>query len=261
MSGSSTGRNRDGAGITRNRETAAQKRRRRIAAAQARLQQQLGDSDAEDENEDQDGGEADLDDIAAMEDRAEVTRDGLRLSRPAVFEIRSVLELVGAAVRIGIDRRDTILKSPWADDPSGLEKVAVFLNQRLTTAGGASVFGRINVNEAPREVLCSVPGINDALAEAMIAARSAALLRQETDRHDRSIVWLYLDGLVDFQKLQQLSPYITAQGDVFRGLSVGHIDGHRMTSVIQFMVDTTSGRARIMELVDRMPSSLPVESW
>ncbi|MFT5326036.1 MAG: type II secretory pathway component PulK [Planctomycetaceae bacterium] len=241
-------------------DSAEERKKRRPKSALDRLRQQLRGGDDDDE-EDEDSGDTALAEIAAMEDRAAIIKGGLNLSRRAAYSVRSLVDLIGTTVRIDVERRDTMLKSPWSDDPSSIERMVLLLNDHLTTSDEPVITGRINVNEASREVLLSVPEISDSLANAIAAAQQRARGNSEIARQHRTLAWLYIEGLVDIRQLRNLAPYLTTSGDVFRGVSVGHIDGRRMTSTVEFLLDASGESTRVLQLVDRIPTSLPVESW
>ncbi len=106
-----------------------------------------------------------------------------------------------------------------------------------------------------------MPEISDSLANAIVAAQQRARGNSEIGRQHRTIAWLYIEGLVDIRQLRNLAPYLATSGDVFRGVAVGHIDGRRMTSTVEFLLDASGESTRVLQLVDRIPTSLPVESW
>ncbi len=235
---------------------AAERRRRLMESAQDRLRRQLGRDDAA-EAEDFDQKEANE---AALTGN-EIVKGGINLSRKPAYAIRSVFDLIGTTVRIDVDRRDTVLKSPWAGDPGSVEEAVALLESRLTTTDDAFIAGRINVNAAPLAVLRSVPGINESLAQSILAGQRRARGNGEICRRHQTIAWLFVEGIVDLRQLRSLVPWLTTRGDVFRGISIGHIDGHRVTSTIEFLIDSSGDTTTILQLADQEPSALPVHSW
>jgi DNA uptake protein ComE-like DNA-binding protein len=235
---------------------AAKRRQRRMESAHDRLRRQLGRD-----------GSSSVDDSEQSESNAEVptenevVKGGINLSRKPAYTIRSVFDLIGTTVRIDVDRRDTVLKSPWAGDPGNVEQAITLLQSRLATTDDEFIAGRINVNEASPAVLRSVPGIDESLAESIHAGQRRARANSEISRRHETIAWLFVEGLVDLRQLRSLAPWLTTRGDVFSGISIGHIDGHRVTSTIEFLIDSSGEAATILQLADHEPSALPVHSW
>ena len=234
----------------------AERRQRRMESAHDRLRRQLGRDNV---SSAEDAGQPETN--AAALTGNEVVKAGINLSRKPAYAIRSVFDLIGTTVRIDVDRRDTVLKSPWAGDPGSVEQAVALLENRLTTTDDEFIAGRINVNEAPRAILRSVPGINESLAESILAGQRRARGNGEISRRHQTIAWLFVEGLVDLRQLRSLAPWLTTRGDVFRGISIGHIDGHRVTSTIEFLIDSSGDTTTILQLADQEPSALPVHSW
>ena len=85
---------------------------------------------------------------------------------------------------------------------------------RVTVLSGAPIYGRVNVNLAPVEVLSAIPGIDAALAQRIIAARNFVSPDDPARRH---AIWLLTEGLVDRAEMARLDGHLTAGGDVVRG--------------------------------------------
>lgn len=216
------------------------RRLERIESSQRRLRQQLDGSDSE---------------LA----RDIGSRGGFSLSSSPPYQVKALAELIGVTVRIAINEKDTLLQSPWTSDANGFGLGMKQLQSRLTTSDAQSVIGRINIIQAPIEVLRTVPGITPSLAQAIVAARSRFAGGRPRRQHNPTIAWLLEDGLVTDAQLRRLAPYITTRGDVHRGVAIGHIDGLDYASAVRFQLDSTRSRVQLTEMQHLPP--LPVHHF
>lgn len=229
------------------------KRQERLSTGQRRLAEQLGSGNDP-------GGLAAL---ASSDSVKTERRAGILLSSKPVFRVKSLVDLIGATVRVDVDGTDTLLQSPWDSDAGSVEEGLRELSPWLTTTSRSRWRGRINFFEAPCEVLMTVPEMSESLARAIVNARPRWSSTSIAANESRSSViptsaWLMDQGLVDLQRLRMIAPYLTSRGDVFRGVAVGHIDGVRGRSGIRFLIDATSKEPRILSLQDLPPMPLRI---
>jgi hypothetical protein len=95
-----------------------------------------------------------------------------------------------------------------ANSPVLLEEMNIIMERFSTRPADEAaqvMFGRININAAPREVLLLIPGMDVETADAIIASR----------RDDRSGLlstgWPLVRGIVDAGTFRQIAPYITTK--------------------------------------------------
>ncbi len=163
-------------------------------------------------------------------------------SIPARRFIRSPLELIGA--RVGIpqpDKKVKVYASPLTDDPAAMSQYLTQLMDAVTVGSGTPIFGRINVNLAPREVLMALPGIDSSLADRIVSSRS---LRSTDDTSHRHAVWLLAEGIVDRPTMMRLERYVTVGGDVGRAQIIGYYDQRSPIARFETVVDATDRPAR-----------------
>jgi len=206
------------------------------------------------------------------------------LSRPGKVRIRSPLDLIGVRVRIprkkksraggqgsaqgkgkgkrrgrgkgkAKDRRpaksqEFVLTSPFSRDPTQMRDYLPKLMDATTVGTGRPLFGRVNINLAPRTVLLGVPGIDAALVERILAARSMAPA-EEAGRHDPT--WLLTEGLVDLAQMRRLLPYVTTGGDVGRAQIIGFYDRRSPVMRLETVIDATELPARQVYYKDLRP--------
>ena len=137
-------------------------------------------------------------------------------SAPARFRIASVLDLVGARIRVPSPdgRSGRVVASPLSTDPAAMREYLPKLMDGVTSFDGAVIRGRVNVNLAPREVLRAIPGLDRATVEQIVAARGNRNSVEDSNR--RYATWLLTERVVDLARMRKLEPYLTAGGDVYR---------------------------------------------
>ncbi|MBL8851482.1 MAG: general secretion pathway protein GspK [Planctomycetaceae bacterium] len=183
-----------------------------------------------------------------------VTRAGLDLTQGRTWTFDSLFDLVDAEVEAEINQETKTLKSPWSSggDPESFKT----LFDTLSTTTSATIEGRVNINEARREVLLGIPGMLESVADSIVSSQligedgtpmTDTLLRRSTPG------WLLLDGLVDVTTMRQLDKYVTAGGDVFRLQVLGHLDGPGPIVRIEATIDRTESPPRVVSRRDLAP--------
>ena len=107
------------------------------------------------------------------------------LSKPPQRIIASPLELIGVQVAVPTDNPDKklLVASPFPDDPGQMREYLPKLMDLVTVRDGMPITGRVNINLADRDVLMGVPGIDTALAERILSARSLVPLSDPSRQH------------------------------------------------------------------------------
>ncbi len=138
----------------------------------------------------------------------------------------------------------------------GVGELATVLD-RLTTAGKV-LPGLVNVNTAPAEVLAALPGFDEDLAERVVGARGG---------WDPSVLatpaWLYTENIVSADRFKEIAPALTSRSFQFRVLCVGYGWPCGQFRVVEAVIDTALGGARIVYQRDLtrlgVPFSIEVE--
>lgn len=187
---------------------------------------------------------------AATQPGGKVTRGGIDLSKGGQYKIKTLWDLVGSSCDVKMDGGTTTnLKSPWPADPGALQSVLPKLIDTLSTTGDEYLEGRININQARREVLVGLPNMTEELADSIIAAHpvdaNGAPLAEAIASHSTT-GWLFLEGLVDIWTMRDLDPYLTTRGDVYRAQILGFFDGGGPVSRVEVIVDGTKNPPRVI---------------
>jgi hypothetical protein len=203
-----------------------------------------GDRDAEDEAtaarqraRAQRGAEGEDDRKERETNPEDAERGGMELTRAPVHRIRSLYDLLGVAVQTHVNGVDSVLESPWSDDPRTIQAVLPELSETLATSDAATIEGRVSVNHAPREVLSGLLGMTPEVVQAITAAHLDMVGDRRAARD--TTIWLLSEGLVDMKRLRLIAPYITTHGDVYRAYVIGHSDSSGPLAGIEVVVDAS----------------------
>jgi len=156
--------------------------------------------------------------------------------------------LIGAYVQVQFDggSQPVVAESPFLEDDINLP----LLYDAVTGDTTAVLPGRININQAPRAVLMTVPGMTDTLADALIAQRDSAGTSGSTDF--QYLLWplARLQGTLTLAQFKPLLPYLSVGSDVHRAQVVGFLDNQNTFSRYEIVVDATGETARILSWKD-----------
>ncbi|WP_010586029.1 type II secretion system minor pseudopilin [Schlesneria paludicola] len=189
-----------------------------------------------------------------------VTRGDIDLSKGGAVPIESLWQLIGTDTTATIKGKITTLPSPWLSDASTVATSMQLLQEKLTTVTATTanatddyLEGRININQAPREILLGLPTMTEEIVNAIIAAQqldsngqpSLDKISQHTTSH-----WLYSEGLVDLSGMISLDPYITSSGHVYRVQALGFFDVGGPVTRVEAVIDATKLPPRIISQRD-----------
>ncbi|MEC9009273.1 MAG: type II secretion system protein GspK, partial [Planctomycetota bacterium] len=134
-------------------------------------------------------------------------------------------------------------ESPWAGDPGSMESYLPDLMDVLSVSDDPYIDGRINVNQARREVLLGVPGMTEELVDEILAARAVDSKTGEPSpelQEQRATAgWLVTEGLVELETMRLLDPFLTSRGAVFRMQVIGHFDAGGPFTRLEAVIDAT----------------------
>ncbi len=168
--------------------------------------------------------------------------------------IKSIYQLVGASTRGNINGKNVTLTSPWANTASSMAQNLPDILDKLTLVDDAFIQGRINVNQAPYEVLMGIPNMTEDLARQIVAAQSLGVSSAASGSAQSSratTAWLVVEGLVSTATtMAQLDPYITAHGAVYRAQSIGYFDEGGPFVRLEAVIDGSVDPPRILNLRD-----------
>ena len=174
--------------------------------------------------------------------------------------ISSLYGLIGQTVYALMGTAQKKLQNPW---PSGLNNMAQYLPDmidKLSLVDDPFIQGRINVNQAPYEVLMGVPNMTDQLARQIVGAQNngaASSVSGSAQSSRATTAWLVLEGLVPPPSassknnlMAQLDPYLTARGAVYCAESVGYFDEGGPFVRLEAVIDGSIDPPRIVTIRD-----------
>ncbi len=188
--------------------------------------------------------------------QGKVTRGGLDLTNGSRYPVRSIFDLIGVSVDAKIDSKEKTLTSPWSDETSEMQEYLPELDGVVTALAEDNLSGRINVNEAPLEILKGLPDIDDELASTIVSSRSidlegASLSEQRPGRE--TCGWLMTEGLTDLDTVRKIAPFLTTKGDVYRVQILGYYDAGPPLVRIEAAIDASQSPPRVLSVRDLTP--------
>jgi type II secretory pathway component PulK len=112
--------------------------------------------------------------------------------------------------------------------------------------------GLINVNTAPIEVLTTVPGIDEPLAESILSAR-----RSISPEKRGTIAWLFQEDVMDAATFKRLAPFLTARSYQFSFQVVGFGVPSGRFRRLEVVIDSSELTPRVVYLRDLTRLGLP----
>jgi hypothetical protein len=170
----------------------------------------------------------------------------LDLTQPSKVKFAQVLDLIGKKVQVKFKgaQKATVLQSPFAEDLASMNLYMPALMEQVTIVPKATIPGRININQAPREILLGIPGMRQEIVEQIVRLRQA---EPDADHPQRKYeTWLLTEGVVTLAEMKQLSPFICAGGDVYRAQVVGYFDNGGPSCRVEVVLDATIQPPRLL---------------
>lgn len=174
----------------------------------------------------------------------QISREGINLTIVPTYQFESVYDLIERDT-LDVDMIDgstEVFTSPWPADTNTLLNIFPDIENAFTITDDSAIEGRININQARREVLLTIPAMTEIAADSIISVRppvdfgsasSNILARRNT------AAWILAEGIVELEVLRELGPYITVGGDVYRFQAIGHFDEGGPTTRLEATVDAS----------------------
>jgi DNA uptake protein ComE-like DNA-binding protein/type II secretory pathway pseudopilin PulG len=146
--------------------------------------------------------------------------------------LKSLLDLVDAKATLkpqatkGSNKSQSAIsvKNPFTKDSGAMSTYLPKLHDNCTTSTAKSIRGRININQASRVVLTCIPGMTTDLADKIIANRTPDPTSPSAPANRQYPTWPLMEGVIDFDLMKKLEPFITAGGSVYRAQVLGTFD-------------------------------------
>lgn len=178
---------------------------------------------------------------------AGVTMD---FTKPAKTQLTQLLDLIGANVQVTPpgQTQPVIVTSPFTSDPLAMGVYMPALMENCASSGNTTIPGRININQAPRQLLMGIPGIREEVVNEIISRRDTEPDGQNPNRKYET--WIMTEMIVTKEEMQQLLPFVCAGGDVYRAQIVGYFPDGSASSRAEVIFDATQAVPRILRWRD-----------
>ncbi|MFT5527107.1 MAG: type II secretory pathway component PulK [Pirellulaceae bacterium] len=161
-----------------------------------------------------------------------------------------VLDLIGAQVQVPAegDNEPKTLRSPFAEEIGAMGLYLPLLMDNITINSSETIPGRININQAPYELLLGIPGITEEIVEQIIQEREYEPALEDLNRTFET--WIMARGIVTLQEMKTLQPFINGGGDVFRGQVIGYFEDGSASSRVEILLDRTTDIPKLIQWRD-----------
>ncbi|MFT7643112.1 MAG: hypothetical protein ACI9G1_004877 [Pirellulaceae bacterium] len=122
------------------------------------------------------------------------------------------------------------------------------LMDNITINSSETIPGRININQAPYELLLGIPGITEEIVEQIIQEREYEPALEDLNRTFET--WIMARGIVTLQEMKTLQPFINGGGDVFRGQVIGYFEDGSASSRVEILLDRTTDIPKLIQWRD-----------
>lgn len=172
---------------------------------------------------------------------------GIDTANPPSGNVRQVLDLVGAEFTAQMNGEQVTFTSPLVNQPVAMALYMPMIMEKLTAVTATTLPGRININEAPREILRGLPGMTTEILDALLEARG---MSSDTDNRKYE-TWPLVEGIITLQQMKLIAPLITAGGDCMRVQSVGYFEQAARYARVEAIIDA-SGQIPIVLLYRKL---------
>ncbi|MDR1492626.1 MAG: general secretion pathway protein GspK [Planctomycetaceae bacterium] len=140
------------------------------------------------------------------------------------------------------------IESPLIVNASSLNSTLLTYLDEVSTSSDTTIVGRININEAPYEVIAAIPNLPQNAARQIVDRREQpANGMRDMYRHP---TWLLAFDIVDLETLKKIWRDVACGGDVFHAQIVSFYEDTGMFSRVETAIDATIYPPRQVERRD-----------
>lgn len=155
------------------------------------------------------------------------------LTQPAQGQVGQILELIDASFTVDVNGEQTTFLSPFSSDPVAMAIYLPALMDKLTSVESPILPGRININEAPREILAGLPGMTTEILDEILQARSDG-----SESENRKFeTWPLVEGYISLEQMRSMGALLTGGGDVYRAQVVGYFEEGASAARLEAVID------------------------
>lgn len=166
-------------------------------------------------------------------------------NRQGSYKFTQVLDLIGAKVQYAPSGgQSQLFAGPFSSELLAMNAYMPILLDNVAASSVPELPGRLNVNQAPRNLLAAVPGMNEDILNEILSRRTPEPTPEQPGR--RHETWLLTEGIVTLTEMKLLTPFLCAGGDVFRAQVVGYFQGGQAAARAEVVLDATQSPPRIL---------------
>ncbi len=198
----------------------------------------------------QNGGSEPANDAVAP---SSVQKDTINFEGEAAQEISSVLDLVGVGTQVSTQGNnpqggDTTTLAPMIEEGSYDDLPTLLDAVTTVSSDDDTISGRININQASRTVLLTIPGMTEEAADQILYNRIEDPI--EADEDQMYTVWPLIQGAVDLETMKSVERYICTGGAVYRAQIVGYYDAGGPFARLEVLFDATQSPPAVLSWND-----------
>lgn len=165
-------------------------------------------------------------------------------SRPGNTKFGQVLDLIGSKVQVGGGGGNRLYNSPFPNDIVAMGSYLPMLLDNVSASDTPVLPGRLNINQAPKNLLQAIPGMTEQMLTEILSRRMPESdVNLPIRRHE---AWLMAEGIVTLEEMKLLAPFLCAGGDVYRAQVVGYFQGGAIASRVEVILDATESPPRVL---------------
>jgi DNA uptake protein ComE-like DNA-binding protein len=130
-----------------------------------------------------------------------------------------------------------VVAAQFPNDKASMRTYLPLLMENLAVNASPTIPGRININQAPRQILMGIPGLKLSEVEQIIASRDVALSPERPEQAHET--WLLTEGIVELGAMKKLMALVTTGGNVYRAQVVGFFDAEGPATRVEAVIDAT----------------------
>lgn len=197
-----------------------------------------------------------------VQQASSIQRANINFEGQASNQISSLLDLVGASTQINTTQGQggkTAIAPLLEQNSAELESELIKLLDAVTVSSEETLAGRININQASRTVLLTIPGMTEDVADQIISARIEDPI--EADEQQTYTLWPLLQGVVELETMKTLERYVCTGGSVYRAQIVGYYDSGGPYARLEVLFDATQSPPAVLSWNDigHLGQGYPIE--
>jgi type II secretory pathway component PulK len=130
-----------------------------------------------------------------------------------------------------------IIEAAFPNDPGAMQSYLPKLMDNVAVNAAPTIPGRININQAPRQLLAGIPGLTSTAVDQILSNRDVTLGQQQPEQIHET--WLLTSGVVDLDGMKGIIGLVTTGGNVYRAQIVGFFDAAGPADRLEVVIDAT----------------------